>query len=169
LDPLSPQIPIDNLIGLAFSGQYQVAAEQAKRAADLDPAFFFAQWANGWTDIQAGKASAAILPLKKSKTMESPAFVGAWLGYAYGASRDRAHALAELADLKRTSLNGHILPFNLAVVYLGLCGNERALDYLEKAYDSSSQWMGWLKNDRIFTPLHAHPRYLALLRKLRFI
>jgi serine/threonine-protein kinase len=169
LDPLSPQIPIDNLIGLAFSGRHQAAAEQAKRAADLDPAFFFAQWAYGWADIQAGKPSNAILPLKKSKTMESPAFVGAWLGYAYGASGDRAHALPELADLKKTSLNGHILPFNLAVVYLGLGERERALDYLEEAYDSSSQWMGWLKNDRIFTPIHSHPRYLALLRKLHFI
>jgi len=169
LDPLSPQIPIDNLIGLAFSGRYQAATEEAKRAADLDPAFFFAQWAYGWVDIQAGKTSDAIVPLKKAKALESPAFVGAWLGYAYGASGDHAHARAELADLNKTSLNGHILPFNLALVYLGLGNRERALDYLEEAYDSSSQWMGWLKNDRIFTPLHSHPRYVALLRKLGFI
>jgi len=169
LDPLSPQIAIDNLIGLSWKHDFQFANAEAKRAVDLDPSYFFAQWAYGWVDIQAGKMADAIVPLKKSKSMESPAFVGAWLGYAYGASGDRAHALAELADLKRTSLNGRVLPFNLAMVYLGLGENERALDYLEEAYDSSSQWMGWLKNDRIFTNIHSHPRYLALLRKLRFI
>jgi tetratricopeptide (TPR) repeat protein len=146
-----------------------LANAEAKRAAELDPAFFYAQWAYGWVDIQAGKIADAIPPLKKAKAMESPAFVGAWLAYAYGASGDRTHALVELEDLKKTSLNGHIVPFNLALVYLGLGEKERALDYLEEAYDSSSQWMGWLKNDRIFTPIHSHPRYLALLRKLRFI
>jgi tetratricopeptide (TPR) repeat protein len=169
LDPLSPQIPIDNLIGLAWKHDFQFANAEAKRAVDLDPSYFFAQWAYGWLDIQADKVTEAIPPLKKAKSMDSPAFVGAWLGYAYGASGDRAHALAELADLKRTSLHGRVLPFNLALVYLGLGENERALDYLEEAYDTSSQWMGWLKNDRAFTPIHSHPRYLALLRKLRFI
>ncbi|HLK21449.1 MAG TPA: protein kinase [Bryobacteraceae bacterium] len=169
LDPLSPQIPIDSMIGLAFSGKHRAALDAAKRAAELDPTYFFAPWAEGWADIQAGNITASIPVLQKSKSMEAPAFVGAWLGYAYGASGDLAHARAELADLRRTSLNGRVLPFNLALVYLGLGERARALDYLEEAYDSSSQWMGWLKNDQVFATLRSEPRYLALLRKLRFI
>jgi len=43
-------------------------------------------------------------------------------------------------------------------VYIGLGDRERALDCLEQAYGSDSQWMGWLTNDRIFDPS------LALLR-----
>ena len=101
--------------------------------------------------------------------MGSPAFVTAWLGYAYGASGDRAHALAEIENLEKTSLHGHVLPFNLAIVYLGLGDRERALDYLEQAYASSSQWMGWLKGDRIFQPLRSEPRFVVLMRKLRFV
>jgi TolB-like protein len=168
LDPLSPQIPIDNLMALAWQGKYQAAMEEAKRASDLDPAFFFPYWGYGWIDIQAGKISAAIPHLQKAKGMESPAFVTAFLGYAYGASGDRTRAMAEIEDLKKGALHGYVLPFNLAIVYLGLGDRERALDYLERAYASSSQWMGWLKQDRMFDPLRSEPRFAALLRKLRF-
>jgi tetratricopeptide (TPR) repeat protein len=98
--------------------------------------------------------------------MESPAFVSAWLAYAYGASGDRSRALAELEDLKKKSLRGVVTPFNLALVYLGLGDRARALDYLERSYDADTQWLGWLKNDRTFDPLRSEPRFVALMRKL---
>jgi len=151
----------------AWQGKYHGAGEQAKRASDLDPAYFFPQMAYGWIDIEAGKIHDAIPELRRAKAMESPAFVTAFLGYAYGASGDRARAMAEMEDLKRRSLHGHVLPFNLALVYIGLGDRERALDHLERAYASDSQWMG-LKNDRIFDPLRSEPRFVALMRKLRF-
>jgi hypothetical protein len=53
-------------------------------------------------------------------------------------------------------------------VYIGLGDRERALDSLEQAYASDSQWMGWLNKDRIFDPLRGEPRFVALMRKLRF-
>ena len=92
---------------------------------------------------------------EKPKPWSRPAFGTAFLGYAYGASGDRARAMAEMEDLRRRSLHGHVLPFNLALVYIGLGNRERALGYLERAYASDSQWMSWLKNDRIFDPLGA--------------
>ena len=95
-------------------------------------------------------------------------FASAWLAYALGASGDRAAAMAELEDLKKRSLRGSVTPFNLALVSLGLGDRARALDYLEKAYASDSQWLGWLKNDRTFDPLRSEPRFAALMKKLRF-
>lgn len=93
--------------------------------------------------------------------------MSAWLAYAYGASGDRAGAIAELEDLKKRSLHGSVTPFNMALVSLGLGDRERALEYLEKAYAADSQWLGWLKNDRIFDPLRSEPRFGALLKKVR--
>ena len=168
LDPLSPQIPLDTSVGLAFQGKYQAAKDLVKRAADLDPTLFFAPWEAGCIAIQEGKLRDAIPEFRKAKAMDSPAFVSAWLAYAYGASGDRAAALAELEDLKKRSLRGSPTPFNLALVYLGLGDRARALDYLEKAYASDSQWLGWLKNDRTFDPLRSEPRFTELLKKLRF-
>ena len=167
LDPLSPQIPLDNSIALAWQGQFQAARSLIRRAAELDPTFFFPSWEEGWIDLQAGNVEDAIPPFQKAKAMESPAFVSAWLAYAYGASGDRGRALAELEDLKKKSLRGLVTPFNLALVSLGRGERDRAVSYLEQAYAADSQWLGWLRNDPVFAPLRSDPRFVALLRRLK--
>jgi tetratricopeptide (TPR) repeat protein len=168
LDPLDPQIPIDNLMALAWQHNYRAAMEEAKRALVLDLTFFFAPWGYGWINIQAGKVRDAIPEFQRAKALESPPFVTAWLGYAYGASGDRTHALAAIEELRGKSLRGYVPPFNLAIVYLGLGDRRRALDYLEQAHAVNSQWMIYLRGDRIFDPLRSEPRFIALMRKLRF-
>ncbi|HXH50071.1 MAG TPA: protein kinase [Terriglobia bacterium] len=168
LDPLSPQIPIDRAAGYTMQGDFQAAKEQVKRAADLDPTFFLVPHTYGWIDLQAGKAAAAIPEFQKAAAMEAPAFVLAYLGYAYAASGDRARAMAQIEAMKKNSLHGHVPPFDLAIVYLGMGNHARALDYLEQAYASDSQWMVWLKEDRIFDPLRSEPRFQVLMKKLNF-
>ena len=167
LDPLSPQIRIDHALPLMFQGNYQAAKDQARKAAELDPTYFFPPMLEGWIDLQARKFGDAIPSLKKAKALESPAFVTAWLAYAYGASGDRPRAMGEIEDLKKRSTGGEVLPFNLAIVHLGLGDLKLAIDYLERAYAADSQWMGWLKKDRMFDPLRSDPRFVSLLKKLR--
>jgi serine/threonine-protein kinase len=167
LDPLSPQIRIDHALPLMFQGSYGAAKDQARKAAELDPTYYFPPMLDGWIDIQERKFSNAIPSLKKAKALDSPAFVTAWLAYAYAASGDRTRAMEEMEYLKRRSLRGEVLPFNLAIVHLGLGDRKLAIDYLERAYASDSQWMGWLKMDRMFDPLRSDPRFVALLKKLR--
>jgi eukaryotic-like serine/threonine-protein kinase len=168
LDPLSPLVWLDTIPAVLWERRFQDAKDLAKRSSELDPSFFFPVWVNGWIDIEAGMVPEAIPDLLKAKSMNSPAFVGAWLGYAYAASGDRVRAQAELDELKSKTLRGYVSPFNLAVIYLGLGDRERALSYLEQAYTADSQWLGWLKGDRIFDPLRSDPRFVALMKKLRF-
>jgi TolB-like protein/Tfp pilus assembly protein PilF len=168
LDPLNPQIPIDAIFALAWKGDYQAAKDQVKRAADLDPTYFFPAFSFGWIDIQAGNVEDAIPHIQQSKTMGAPAFVSAWLAWAYGASGDRESALQETEDLKEMSLNGVVTPFDNALVALGLGDYPRAVSLLEQAYALDSQWLGWLKNDRIFDPLRSDPRFTELMKKLGF-
>jgi TolB-like protein/Tfp pilus assembly protein PilF len=171
LDPLSPQIPVDGLAAVAWQGKFQEARDLARKGANLDPTYFFPPYMEGWTEIQAGKVRDAIPLLEKAKALGSPPFVTAWLGYAYGATGDRTRAMAALEELKAISLKGHagyVPPFNLAIVYLGLGDRARALEYLEQAYDNNSQWMPYIRGDRIFDPLRAEPRFAALIQKMGF-
>ena len=168
LDPLSPQIWLDASLAPAWDRRFEDAKDLTKRGNELDPSYFFPTWQNGWIDIQAGKVREAVPELLEAKSMDSPAFAGAWLGYAYGASGDRSRALAELAELKSKALRGYVSPFNLALIYLGLGDRERALNYLEQSYAADSQWLGWLKGDGVFDPLRSDPRFIALMKKLRF-
>ena len=168
LDPLNPQIPIDAIFALAWQGKHEAAKDQASRAEDLDPTYFFPFFSYGWIDIQAGKVEDAIPHFQKSKTMSAPAFVSAWLAYAYGASGDPDRAVAEVEDLKSMSLDGHVTPFDNALVALGLGEHARAVSLLEQAYALDSQWLGWLKEDRVFDPLRSDPRFAELMKKLGF-
>jgi tetratricopeptide (TPR) repeat protein len=168
LDPLSPQIWLDAIPAPLWDRRFEDARDLAKRSGELDPSYFFPKWVNGWIDIQAGKVREAVPELLEAKSMDSPAFAGAWLGYAYGASGDRVRAQSELAELKSKALRGYVSPFNLALIYLGLGDRERALNYLAQSYAADSQWLVWLKGDRIFDPLRSDPRFVALMKRVRF-
>ena len=168
LDPLSPQILVDAAMAFMFRGDHQTAKNLARKAGELDPTYFFPPMLEGWADCEVGRAGDAVAPLAKASDMGAPAFVTAWLAYAYGASGDRDRALAELENLRKRSLRGEPAAFSLALVHLGLGDRSRTMDYLEKAHATDSQWMGWLKHDRIFDPLRSEPRFVALLRKLGF-
>jgi len=167
LDPLSPQIPLDAAIAFMFRRDFSAARELARKSAELDPTFFFAPYVDGWIDIDAGDPAKGLPALKKAKALGAPEFVSAWLGYASGASGDRASALAELEDMKKTSRRGEPLPFNQALVYLGLGDRSRAISELERASAADSQFIPWLKMDRIFDPLRAEPRFVALMKALK--
>ena len=166
LDPLSPQVLIDATVPFMFQRNSEAAKKLGRRAAELDPTYFFPVMIDGWTDLEMGKFREAIPALKKAKAMESPPFVTAYLAFAYGAAGDRASAMAEFADLKKMSRDGTVLPFNLALVYLGLGDRARALDNLELALAADSQMMPWIGRDTIFDPIRSEPRFVALLSKM---
>ena len=150
-----------------FQRNSAAAKKLARRAAELDPTYFFPVMIDGWADLEVGKFRDAIPALKKAKAMESPPFVTAYLAFAYGAAGDRAGAMAEFAELKRTSRDGKVLPFNLALVYLGLGDRTLALDNLERALAADSQMMAWIGRDHIFDPIRSEPRFVALLKKMQ--
>jgi tetratricopeptide (TPR) repeat protein len=166
LDPLSPQVLIDASVAFMFQRNSEAAKRLGRWAAELDPTYFFPVMIDGWTDLEMGKFREAIPALKKAKAMEAPPFVTAYLAFAHGAAGDRASALAEFADLKKMSRDGTVLPFNLALVHLGLGDRVRALDNLERAPAADSQMMPWIGRDAIFDSIRSQPRFAALLNNM---
>jgi serine/threonine protein kinase len=162
----SPQVLIDASVAFMFQRNSEAAKRLGRRAAELDPTYFFPVMIDGWTDLEMGKFREAIPALKKAKAMEAPPFVTAYLAFAYGAAGDRASVLAEFADLKKMSRDGTVLPFNLALVHLGLGDRVRALDNLERALAADSQMMPWVGRDAIFDSIRSQPRFAALLSKM---
>jgi len=168
LDPLSPQVLIDASMAFLFQRNFVAVRELSKKAADLDPTFFFPVMMDGWVELEAGKPRDAIPALRKAKAMDAPPFVTAYLAYALGASGDHDGALTQLNDLKKMAGRAPVLPFNLAMVWLGLGDNKRTLDELERALAADSQMMPWLGRDAIFDPLRSEPRFVALMKRLNF-
>ena len=166
LDPLSSFIPLDMAAALTWQAKYEAAKQQVRKALDLDPNFFFSHWVLGWVEVEAGKAGQAIPELQRAKAMDSPPFIAGWLGYAEAVSGERDKAQAIIGELNRASAHRFVSPWCTAIIYLGLGDKQRALDGLEKSYEVRSQWLAWLKMDRIYDPLRSEPRFIALLKKV---
>ena len=58
-------------------------------------------------------------------------------------------------------------PFHFAYVYTGLGEDDRAIDWLERAVAERAGPVFGLKGSFLFSSLHAHPRFRALLRQLK--
>ena len=61
-----------------------------------------------------------------------------------------------------------MLPFNRALVNLGIGDTKQALTDLEAALAADSQMMAWIGQDHIFDSLRQEPRFIALLKRMHF-
>ena len=62
--------------------------------------------------------------------------------------------------------NAEVPPANIALVYVGLNENERALDWLERAYREGWRHVIYLNMNPFYEPLRGHPRFERLLRQI---
>jgi hypothetical protein len=67
------------------------------------------------------------------------------------------------------SKTSYVTPWQVATLYTRAGVTEKALDWLEKAYDSHDANMPYLNVDPIFDDLRPHPRFQALLAKMGFV
>ncbi len=78
-------------LAVAWQGNYAEAREHGPESGEprSDVSSFLRSWRGGSTSRRA-RSGDAIPKLEKAKAMGAPAFVSAWLAYAYGATGDRA-------------------------------------------------------------------------------
>jgi tetratricopeptide (TPR) repeat protein len=90
------------------------------------------------------------------------------MGWAYARSGQRDKALNILEELNQLASQRFVSPYCQALVYLGLREDDKALDWLEKAYEEGSIWLDWLKVDPLYDPLRSTPRFQVLYKKMNF-
>jgi len=71
-----------------------------------------------------------------------------------------------LDRLNEISKDSYVSAYDKATVYLGLGEDDKALEYLEKAYEERAGYVSLIKADPRLQRLHANPRFIALLRKM---
>jgi TolB-like protein/Flp pilus assembly protein TadD/tRNA A-37 threonylcarbamoyl transferase component Bud32 len=88
------------------------------------------------------------------------------LGSAYAAAGNVDAAQATLEEMHVLAERRYVSPYHLALVTCGLDRPEEALDLLEQAYETGDAKVLWMGVDPELDPLHGHPRFNDLLRKL---
>jgi TolB-like protein/DNA-binding winged helix-turn-helix (wHTH) protein/Tfp pilus assembly protein PilF len=167
LDPLSISMNFSLGWRLYMAHQYDQAIEQLQNTLDMDPSFALARMVLGQAYEQKRAYPRALAELQRAITgsHDSPQMLGA-LGHAYGVSGNRAQAEAVLAQLMEQSKKQYVSPFYVAIVYAGLSENDKAVDWLEKAYKDRSNAIVFSKVDPQLDALRTAPRFKALLHRL---
>lgn len=88
------------------------------------------------------------------------------LGSAKAQAGEVTGAEAVLHEMDELSARRHISPYHLALVHCALGRIEKALDLLELAFETKDAKLLWMGVDPELDPLHGHPRFNELLRKL---
>ena len=169
LEPLSLNINLELGDMLYFARQYDQAIEQYRKTLDLDSSFVRAHIQLGHVYIQKGQYEEAISELKKAINLNSKDnFAIQLLGYTYAISGRTSEAYKALEELKERAKRTHVLPYDIAVIYVGLGEKDRAFEWLEKAFAERDEDLLYLKVDPVLDSLRSDPRFADLLRRVGF-
>lgn len=160
LDPLNVQINVDLAAALHKNEQYDEALTQIARALELDPQFRDAHHTLGLFHLDRGRYTDAIAAFDKAAQLAS-------LGHAYAVAGDRARARVLLRRLEQESARRYVAPVDFAVIYAGLGDNDRAFEWLERAFRERVILTKRLEVDVRYAPLRGDARYADLVRRIR--
>jgi eukaryotic-like serine/threonine-protein kinase len=165
IDPLAHRMDIATTHLRA--GRYDEALRTITRVIENDPHLAVAHATLGWTHFLMGRQDQGIAALQRAVSLspESTLYL-AQLGQACAMAGRTEQARELLRQLEALSEQRYVSPYHLAYVYTGLGEHERAMDWLERAYEARAGGVFGVKGSFLFTPLRGHPRFQALLRKM---
>jgi len=145
---------------------YPRLIEASKRAILFYPKDWSQHYDLGVGYEGVGKAQQAIPEYQKAIEMAACSqTAGVALAHAYSALGKKAEAEKILRDLERKSKGTSASPYTMATIYAGLGENDKAFEFLEKAYSEKSLDISWsLKSDLLLDSLRPDPRFQNLLR-----
>ena len=90
------------------------------------------------------------------------------LALMYGLGGRKSETRKIIGELKERSRHHYVFPSVFAYAYLGLGEKDRALTYLEQAYEEQDPALFYLKVSPLLDPLRSEPRFQVLLRRVNF-
>jgi eukaryotic-like serine/threonine-protein kinase len=165
LDPIAYRS--DLISTLIRAGRLEEATPLARALVAFDPESPRAHSTLGWALLKGGLHEEGIAELEKAVALPTAGtlFLGQ-LGEGYAAVGREQEARAVLRRLQELSQKQPVEPYHLAYVYTGLGEYDAAMDRLDQAYDERSGMIHGIKGSFLFTALHGHPRFEALMRKM---
>jgi serine/threonine-protein kinase len=168
LDPLA--INIDGEYGMILieSRRFEEAVRHLRRMIRSDPGYFLAHFHLGRAYIYQGRFSQAVEALETAiRIAPLPDFL-AVLAHAHARAKHEAKARQLLEQLGGLARNDDAPAFLLAVAMLGFGDRDRAMEYLETAYQQRDWLVRLIGVEPGFDELRADPRFIDLLKRMAF-
>lgn len=167
LDPLWRTNQQELGVTLFMAGRYDEALAAFDRSLesapdDLSTYFFIAA-----VRREQGRYDEALAALDRARPTGRWQSAETLRAYIYAVSGREAEARARLTALDELARTEYVSPWHPAIVHLGLGEIEHALDLLEQAYEQRGRELRLLPVEPIFNPIRSHPRFVALVEKVR--
>jgi serine/threonine-protein kinase len=165
VDPLAHRMDI--VTTYLRAGRYEEALRSVIRVIEVEPHLPLAHLTLGWVYLLTGKQDEGLASIEKGVSLapDSSLYL-AQLGQAYARVGRTAEAREILRQLEALQQVRYVSPYHMAYVHAGLGEDERALSWLEAAYEQRAGGIFGIKGSFLFAHLRAHPRFQALLRKM---
>jgi TolB-like protein/DNA-binding winged helix-turn-helix (wHTH) protein/Tfp pilus assembly protein PilF len=145
---------------------YPSLIEASQRGLLLDPNDSFQHYTLGIGYEGTGKLQDAISEYKKAIALSGDSQSTVALAHAYTAIGKKAEAEKILRDLERKLQGAPASPYTMATIYADLGQNDKAFDFLERAYSEKSLNITSIKSDLVLDSLHRDPRFQNLLGRI---
>ena len=170
LDPLSLVINADVGTTLTNARRYDQAIEQLRKTVEMDPGFYYAHWTLGNALELKGLTEEAIAEYKEAIALNDDPLPRALLGHLYAKIGRKNEALAilkQLRELRESSKQRYVSPYNLALIHIGLGQKDEAIQLLEETYEERDGYdIAFIKVEPLLDPLRGDPRFEALVQKV---
>lgn len=154
---------------LVHAGMPEEALKRYREASILDPSLWLPHSKAALALIDLHRYDDAIATARKASEL-NPAQTNslALESYALAKSGRRDEAEKILDELLRRSRQGHVPEYHIAIAYIGLGDRENALIRLERGFDENDPRMLWLRSEYFWNEIRSEPRFLDLMKKMRF-
>jgi DNA-binding winged helix-turn-helix (wHTH) protein/tetratricopeptide (TPR) repeat protein len=170
LDPLSPLINASMAYPFYFSRQYDQSVDELLAALEIDIHFPLSHKLLGDTYIEKGMYADAVVEYQKTIDLAGRQHtLLAYLGRACALSGERDEAIKITRELEDMSKNNYVSPTSIAIVYVGLSDEDRALELLEEAYRERCNNLVFINVHPAFDNLRHNSRFAGLIQRMGFV
>ncbi len=147
--------------------RYDEAIAQSMKTFEIDPNFARAHYWLGLAYEQKSMFDQAIAAFHLAiVNSDSLAVYVAAAGHAYAMAGRRGEALKMLRRLEELSSQRYVSAYDIALIHVGLGDRERAMQWLERAYQERSDGLVFLKVDPRLDSLRSDARFVNLVRRV---
>jgi TolB-like protein/Tfp pilus assembly protein PilF len=165
-DPLSPtqRAGLDNRD--FYERRFDKALRRSRENLAIAPDNAFRVLEVARAEAGSGRFADAVSSMRRACELRpGDPMLEAYLAYVQARAGDRAEAEAALGRLSAQAERRHVPPYYLALVATGLGDAERALAFLERAYEARHVGALAIKQDPEFDALRDDPRFRDLLKR----
>jgi TolB-like protein len=167
LDPFSVVVTSGLARHFYFTRDYDRSIALGRISLEMESQYWVVHLLLGMCHLRSGRPAEAVDSFQTAESSAGTATLPlAMLGAAYGELGREIESQDVAERLEAASRSSYVPAYQMAVVHTGRGDKERAMQWLEKAYDERSEILSWLRVDPFWDRIRSDTRFEDLARRV---